>query len=283
MDFAFLRFCRSQGIPVGLFYRDIYWKFPDIFNASTTMVKRSILIPLFLYDLKKYRSCVDMLYLPTERMYQFIQNGIVHKSLPPAGVLHENSYLVKKSRPAKSGLHIFYVGATSGLYDNRCLLQAVKETENVCLTLCTCKQQWEQQKAVYEPFLCERIQVLHKSAEQLKEYYEAADIFAYCLQENDYLHMAMPIKIFEAVSYGTPILATGAASLSSFIVNNKIGWITEPTVDCLKKQFRFLLDHPEEIREKTENTINAAYCNTWEDRARQVAEDLEKVKRQEIF
>ena len=25
MDFSFMRFCRSRGIPVGLFYRDAYW------------------------------------------------------------------------------------------------------------------------------------------------------------------------------------------------------------------------------------------------------------------
>ena len=83
MDFQFFRFCKSHQIPVLLFYRDIYWKFPDIFNGVASFWKRSVLIPLFRYDLRKYRSCLDLMFLPTERMHTYVDLELPYKPLPP--------------------------------------------------------------------------------------------------------------------------------------------------------------------------------------------------------
>ena len=44
LDFSFFSFCKRYGIPIGLFYRDIYWCFPEYYTSPTRKVAdRSIL------------------------------------------------------------------------------------------------------------------------------------------------------------------------------------------------------------------------------------------------
>ena len=274
LDFGFLKFCRKQGIPVGLFYRDVYWKFP-IFQESVSFWKQIILKPLFAYDLFQYRRCLDLMFLPTMRMQQYALPGFPSRALPPGGVLRPESYEKKKAAVKKPGiLRIFYVGSLSTLYDNRLLFQAVQETPGVYLTVCTHQKQWESVRSSYEPYLCDRIEIIHKSGAALQEYYETADVAAYCLNHDEYLDMAMPIKVFEAISYGTPLLATNIFSIAEMVTKEDIGWVTETSVAGIRQTLELLLAHPEQIQQKTETTILAAQRNTWQCRALQVAEDL---------
>lgn len=279
MDFQFFKLCRSHGIPVGLFYRDVYWKFP-VFQSTVSWVKRMILIPMFAYDLKQYRRRLDLMYLPTMRMQQYAIPGFPSRELPPGGVLRPESYERKRSRtPSEGSLRIFYVGSLSSLYDNRLLFQAVQETPDVYLTVCTHQKQWESVRPDYEKFLCDRIEVVHKSGDALREYYENADVAAYCLNHDEYLDMAMPIKVFEAISYGTPLLATSIYSIAQMIRRENIGWVAGTSVEGIREMLEYLKANPEEIREKTENTILAAQRNTWQCRARQVAGELTALKK----
>lgn len=280
LDFRFLKFCRKQGIPVGLFYRDVYWKFP-IFRDSASLLKRMILKPMFAYDLFQYRKSLDLMFLPTMRMQQYAFPGFPSHPLPPGGVLRPESYEKKRSFPRNFGtLRIFYVGSLSSLYDNRLLFQAVQETPGVYLTVCTHQKQWASVRSSYEAYLCDRIEIVHKSGPALQEYYEAADVAAYCLNHNEYLDMAMPIKVFEAISYGTPLLATSIFSIAEMIQREDIGWVAETSVAGIRQILEQLLAHPEQIRQKTENTILAAQRNTWQCRALQAADVLTKKENQ---
>ena len=280
MDCRFLKFCRNNGIPVGLFYRDIYWGFPEIFNESTTPMKRAILIPAFRHDLVHYEQGIDLLYLPTDAMRKYVNMEKQYKTLPPAGDINSESLTIKKNRPARSNgtLKIIFVGSVSTVTDIGMLIRAVYETEGVELTICTHEDQWNQRKHLYQQDLCDRIQIIHKSGSELKEYYDRADVAALCFKKNAYEDMSMPIKTFEAISYGTPILTTNIDSVAQLVEENRIGWVADSSVDSISKTLNFLKEHPEEIKDKTNNTIEAAYRNSWEDRARQVAEDLTNLK-----
>lgn len=281
MDFNFLKFCGKHNIPVGLFYRDVYWKFP-LFRETCSPLKQIILKPMFAYDLVKYRKCLNLLYLPTMRMQRYALPNFPSRALPPGGILRQDTYEKKKAQ-AKSikKLSIFYVGSLSALYDNRFLFQAVKETDDVYLTVCTHQKQWESIKTSYEAYMCDRIEVIHKSGDALRPYYETADIAAYCLNHDKYLDMAMPIKVFEAISYGTPLLTTNIFSIAELVRKENIGWVTETSVEGIKCILEHLKSHPEEIVQKTENTILAAQRNTWQCRALQVAKELTSLKNKE--
>ena len=279
MDFSFFKYCKRHGIPVGLFYRDIYWKFP-VFKSAASLPKRMVLTPLFRYDVMRYKKLLDVMFLPTEMMRQFVIPDINFAQLPPGGDPDPDTLSERLLRtPAADGkLHIFYVGSLTGYYDCKKLFEAVKMTGNVYLTACVPKNQWETVNGSYAPYMCDRIRIVHKSASELAPYYIEADIFACCLKNDPYLDMAMPLKLFESISYGTPVLATDIRSISEFVEENGIGWVTGCGAENIAAALERLKNDPAEISEKTKNTVTAAGKNTWRDRAARAAEILTEIK-----
>ncbi len=280
MDRSFFQFCKGHNIPVGMFYRDVYWKFP-IFKESTSFFVRLALTRAYRFEEKRYPKCLNLLYLPTERMHQYVMPQFPAKPLPPGGAVYSEILEYKTRRvPVENGvLRVFYVGSLSSLYDNKYLFEAVKNTPNVELTVCTHKAQWEKVKEQYEPFLCHRIQVVHESGEQLIERYKTADLSAYCLKKCDYLDFAMPIKVFEAISYGTPLLVANIHSIGELVERENFGWNTGNDPESIGKTLAFLRDTPGEVAQKTANVVKAVPNHTWLARAKQVAEDLTALKK----
>lgn len=278
-DFSFLNFCRKQGIPVGLFYRDVHWKFPVY--KSVAIWKRMILLPLFRYDLHMYHKVVDVLYLPSERMGEVV-SGYYSIPLPPGGSSRPD-VLVRRQEKAREPdkLHVFYVGNVLGVYDVTAFCKAVSECENVYLTLCTPQKSWEQAQERYLPYMCDRIQVVHKTSDQLQQYYEEADVFCCCLEANDYTCLAMPIKVFESISYGVPVMMTQGIAAGQLISKEDCGWVVENKASAFKELLLYLRDNPEDVWVKTKNTLAIAQKHTWECRAQQVADDLTGITKKE--
>ena len=279
MDFSFFKFCSHNKIPVGLFYRDIHWKFP-IFKSAASLPKRMVLTPLFGYDMMRYKKLLDVMFLPTEMMRKYVLPDINFAELPPGGdpnpaILEEK---LGRSPAADGKLRVFYVGSLSELYDNKKLFCAVKNTDGVYLTVCTKENQWQAVRGDYEPYMCDRISIVHKSSGELAPYYREADIFACCLDNDEYLDMAMPLKLFEALSYGTPVLATDIRSVSEFVSREGIGWVAKSDAGEISAVLERLRDDPREIADKTKNTVKAAGRNTWRDRAARAAEILTEIK-----
>ena len=61
LDFSFMNFCKKNGIKIGLFYRDMHWKF-DLYKINVSVVKRNVAILFYKYDLLRYRKLLDVLY-----------------------------------------------------------------------------------------------------------------------------------------------------------------------------------------------------------------------------
>lgn len=275
-DFSFLRYCKKNRVKVGLFYRDMHWKF-DLFKTSVSLLKRIILVPLFNYDLMQYKKCVNILYVPTNLLAQYLPCGFTIHELPPGGNIHEEILAWKKIKEySNNKIRLFYVGGITGLYDMKTLFQAVKINDKVLLTVCTPADQWEEAKGEYQSLLCDRISVIHKKSKELGEYYKWADMVSVCFEKNKYAELAMPIKAFEAISYGTPIIASNNTAVSQIVKKEKIGWVIDYSVEEMNELFERLIKNVGEIKEKTKNVINASRNNTWKKRAERVAEDLAK-------
>ena len=70
-DLAFLRFCRANGLQVGLFYRDAYWRFPNTGQFKSEF-RRTVLTGFYLFDLLAYNFAITKIYLPSMAMHRFI-------------------------------------------------------------------------------------------------------------------------------------------------------------------------------------------------------------------
>ena len=90
-DFAFLTRLRRHGIPVGLFYRDVYWKFP-LYGEGVPKAKQLVAQAMYRYDLLAYRQCLDVLFLPSLRMGEWVDVGdrVKKVALPPGHDIDES-------------------------------------------------------------------------------------------------------------------------------------------------------------------------------------------------
>ena len=277
MDFSFFRFCKKNGIPVGLFYRDMHWKFP-VYLEQVALWKQRITLPLFRYDLKMYRKYVDILYVPSVQMGELIPHNMI-KPLPPGGVERPDVMERRASKQQKNGcLRVFYVGNVMGVYDITNFCKAVSEAENVYLTICTPETSWKEMQKHYAPYMSDRIQVVHKSSDELQSYYEEADVFCCCLKNNAYTCLAMPIKSFESISYGVPVMVTEGIAVGELITQTDSGWVVQNSVQAYAALLTRLRDNTDEVQKKTKNVLKIAKEHTWESRARQVSAELMNLK-----
>ena len=91
----------------------------------------------------------------------------------------------------------------------------------------------------------------------------------------------MPIKVFESIGYGVPVVITEGIAAAELIAKSDCGWVIENNMDAFEALLRRLKNNPQEIQEKTQNVRAVAPYHTWEKRAQKVAEDLTVRKEKE--
>ena len=84
MDWLFFKFCNNNGIPIGLFYRDIYWLF-ETYSDGLNTLKRVVAKTAYWFDLWVYQQTLSKLYLPSLEMGRYIPSlvGNVFSSCLP--------------------------------------------------------------------------------------------------------------------------------------------------------------------------------------------------------
>ncbi len=272
LDMGFLRWCHQQAIPVGLFYRDVYWRF-DVYKQNSTLSKRLISIPLFWLEWLSYRRWVDHLFLPSQEMAAALPSPwppARYSDLPPGCELNSNTSNAKPN----GQLDLFYVGGvTTPLYDLTPMLTAIKGLVGVTLTLCCRQDEWHRVQSYYLPYMSPQIKIVHAHSSELADYYARADLFGLFRRVHPYLKFAMPVKVFESLGYGLPIITTTGTAAAEMIQREGIGWsISSP------KEFRDLVlnlqAQPDQLLHKRQLTAQASKRHTWLERARTVADTL---------
>ncbi|MCK2034336.1 glycosyltransferase [Microbacterium sp. KSW4-4] len=271
-DIAFLRACRRAGIPVGLFYRDIYWQFEE-YAKRVGQPYASVLRWRYRADLRGYRSAVDRIYLPSMRMAEYlpIANRPQAASLPPA------SEAIDSVAPA-AGLGLFYVGGTNDYYRMEQTVRGVEASAEATLTICTRETEWGANKHRYSDVLGPRTRVVHRSGAELEPLYADAHIGSLLMEPIEYREFAAPLKLYEYLGHGKPIVATAGTLAGDFVEENGIGWAIPYTADALTALLDELSASPDALRAATARAQEVRHQHTWAARARTVAADLAGVE-----
>lgn len=272
LDYSFFSFVRKHGIKIGLFYRDIYWKF-DEYRQNVKGLYYLVAIFMYRYDLKMYKKMVNKLYLPTESMYKYLKSEIpsyIVDVLPPGC---ERRIIEKKSN---KHITLLYVGGIGNQYRIHKILEVVSKMKSVTFLLCCRKSEWEKEKKEYEQYLSDNIEIYHKSGEELEALYKRADIGMVYFEPDLYREFAMPYKIFEYLGHGIPMIASSHTAVGEFVKNERIGWTIDYNAAELEKLLLNLRNALDEILQKSKNCEEAIHRHTWEERARKVQEELSK-------
>lgn len=279
IDFGFFHWAKENDIPIGLFYRDIYWRFEQ-YKKEVSWYKRLVTIPFYYYDLLRYYRLIDCLFLPSLKMLDVLPKTWSKArvfALPPGGELLPSKIPIKPMFQEKSPLRLIYVGGVKPpLYDLSVVFDGLKSfsSEQVKLTLCCREQEWESCNEQYKPSLSSTVQIVHEHGDALKLRYINSDVALLLFDSCSYRGFALPLKLFEAVCYKVPILANAETEVGEFVEKEGIGWVIKADKKCFRNWVNFILEHPEEIEKKRQIVSEVALYHTWQERAKTVAKIL---------
>ena len=272
-DYRLLQRIRAAGIPIGLFIRDLYWRF-DFYRDMLPPLARNLALPLYYLDFMVYRRYADHIFLPSTRMAEYFPRPVAEtrRSALPPGI--DTGQGVRLSNdPAGQGLRCLYVGgATPPFYDLSDVLAYFGNSTHTLTIVCRAAE-WQAIAGHYANLLTERIRIVHAGQDQLPELYGSADLALLVRAPNAYLDFAMPFKLLEAVQFAVPVVVSGNNAASEFVSNNQLGW-TIPDVGALAAQLDELAAKRQLIREMSSHCVAAFHENSWAARARTVVETL---------
>ncbi len=270
LDFSFIRFCKKNKIKTGLFYRDIYWIF-DVYKAALPPWKASVAKYFYRYDLRKYSRLLEILYLPSLKMLEYIPMRSFPKAvaLPPAMEIRD----VVPKTPGKK-IAFLYLGGIGEVYDLRLFMETIRKDDESNLIVCTRKSEWEREKKRYASLLAQNIRIEHLAGDALQTLFEETDIAVYFLRPHTLWNFAVGLKLFEYLSYRKPVIAVQGTAVGDFVKKNNVGWAIDYDTQSLTSLIEKLHANPRMIEEKIANIDKIALQNTWQQRAKQVEMDL---------
>lgn len=277
LDLGFLKYCRRQGIPVGLYYRDAYWRFPE-FDSDRYSWKQSISRLFYQFDYWRYQHVLDKLFVQSKEFGNELGEFSHIIDLLPPGCDIKDTATVKQGH--EPGINLFYVGGISlgGAYDLRMLFRVVRAFSAVNLTVCVREGDWNTVASEYELLLSPNINVVHVSGPALAEYYEKADVGIMVFEPMSYRSLVMPVKLFEYLGNGLPILTIDGTAVANYVRDKGLGWVVKFDEASVESALRALVDNPKLISVASERCLELAPLNSWESRARYVQKSLMTIR-----
>lgn len=273
LDAGFFRFLSRRNVPIGLFYRDVYWAFPE-YRSRVSAPVALFMRTLYRWDLSVYNRYVDVLFLPSLEMFAEIPGRLkpYPVALPP-GAQQQSSE--KKYLPGVP-LELLYVGGVyPGHYNITELLKAIKNTENVNLTVCTPEESWLEHASEYQEVIDEKaITIVHRHSQDLADLYERADLAMICVEPNDYWQFAVPVKMYEYLGHGKGIVVSAGTKAAEIVAEAEAGWVVNNRSNEIAELLERLSNQPAEIAAVQQKAIAAGSQNTWLARAKQAASAL---------
>lgn len=280
-DVELIKALHRMKIPLSIFYRDAYWKYPE-YSAEKKLsisekLKRFVIKRMQMYQWHVLKNNIDLIYFPSMTMAK--EFDCPHKDvLPPGGFVTD----AKEKSELSSPLQFIFVGGAARNHGTFLTIDAFEKlnksgVKGRVFYICP-ETQWNVlgiDKEQYKDWL----EVIHTSGDaNLKPYYEKADAALLTAPRTFYRDFAVPVKIFEYISYLKPILVTNCTETARVVKENSAGWVTEDDAERVANKLEELCDHPEEILKVREHMNVARSNNLWLCRAEKVVQDLNEIK-----
>jgi glycosyltransferase involved in cell wall biosynthesis len=261
-DLLFLALMRLLGKPVGVYFRDAYQLFRDTYPRRS---RRQILSDgLWRLTTPLLRGIATRRYAPS--------NGLAR-----ALRLRDPILLRPGTDPSQPDLGagnekvVAYVGATNRADGFDLLLGAMAAVHE---TLPDARL--ELVGAPPAADLPDYVRTRRASRDGLADVLRPARLCVIPRPINAYSNLAVPIKLWDYLSLGKPVVATAAVETAEILAASGAGIATPDTVDGLARgMLRLLVDQDEAAAmAAVARSFACAPTSTWDDRARIVTETL---------
>ncbi|EPC4929513.1 glycosyltransferase [Vibrio cholerae] len=278
MDIHFFRYLKKNKIKIGVFYRDIYWKFSDKDKVSfLNKCKKTISELFYKLELIAYEKYIDIVFIPSFQMGEyipFIDSSKFQELNPGTKKVSVISHI-----PTRDKIEILYIGGTTGFYNIDLFINVISKYfgNKINLTICTRENDANILKSNID-YMSDNVEIVSLCGEELFDLYKKCDCVSLYLEPSEYRTFAVPVKLFEYISYGKPIITTQGTWAGKFVINEKVGW----SVPYSERELCDFLNDLYEKRSKISIFSNfiaqKATSFSWENRCKEVDDLLRSNK-----
>jgi glycosyltransferase involved in cell wall biosynthesis len=276
IDKKVFQYLKQHQIPMGIFYRDVYWKFDELYPLKG--LKKSVMQWLYRREEKFYEKYADAIFLPSLEMGKYVDINRTKVALPPGGkeVVFE--------KPSREGNEVraIYVGAVKHS-DNG--LPLMLETLNriqaeglpLSLTVVCREQEYtglpDEQKEKMKQL---NVDVKHISGAELDALYKDMDFAFLPRTKSTYNDFSVPVKLVEYLSNYLPVLASNCTAQQRFVESGPYGVVASATVDEMVTATKKMMEQHHTFLKTIQNKFLAD--NSWTARVQTVNQTLSKIK-----
>lgn len=226
VDSRVMKFLKRKNVPVGVFYRDVYWKFDELYPLKG--LKKTVMQSIYRREEKFYQKFCQVVFLPSDAMGRYVDIPIRKVALPPGGSIVELGPVREKSGGPSRGL---YVGGINnedyGLFLLLDALEMANKEKQVCELTVVCREDEfknlpEEKKKRLSDL---HVTVKHLSGEALNELYKEMDFAFIPRYKSTYNDFSVPVKLVEYLSNGLPVVATNCEAQKEIIESDHYGMI----------------------------------------------------------
>lgn len=277
-DRSLIRTLHQMRIPIGFFYRDLYWKFPskEFDNHSEfgmKWLKNKVIHWMQFRDFRLIQRNVDQIYFPSNACNQFMK--LKHYSILPPGCM--NFELPQKNQFEATAI---YVGGATVRYGLGLVLEScIKVADQMPMKLhVVCPQkQWNQWVMEYPQYqdLPNWIELHHiGDGPEMEKLYEQSDFALVPILKTEYNDLALPIKLFEYISRLLPVVVTRCDAMEEFLRPYHIGYLSDDNVEDYSQAIGKMITDQKSYMEFKSNLVQTRKENLWAMRVDQIEVDL---------
>lgn len=272
-DLLFLAMARAAGIPVLVFIPDAYQHFPDIFPRVGLKVK--LLDWGWRRSIATYLRLADLLLFPSSGLAACFNSRQRVELLPPAG-LPNREYVPLSWEPPT----VVYVGGTSLRYGSDLLLSAMERVVARHPTV-RCRFVTPNAETItgHPARHASWLTVEQRTFNELPTVMHSATLTVMPLRVNPYNDLAMPVKMFDYMSFGRPLVVTACRDAATLVDKLEAGLVVEDTVDSLAQGIIRLLEDPGLAARLGQNGYRAIQAaHSWPHRAARLLQMIETLE-----
>ncbi|MDA8192858.1 MAG: glycosyltransferase [Thermaerobacter sp.] len=233
-DLWFLARVRQRRIPLAVYVRDAYQRFPDLYPARTA--KEKLLAALYGVSLAAYNGLATQVFVPTPGLAAVVRSP--HPALlPPGGRPYP-----RPPGPPPDPCQVLYVGA-GGPYDGVDglleAMQQVRATEpRARLTLVMRRPEWPLSKVP------DGVELVEAAGPELAPYLWRAGLAVIPRPDTAYNRLALPVKLLDYWSHGLPVVVTGPSAAASLTESAGAGLAVPASVEGIAAGLTRLMGDP---------------------------------------